>query len=859
MTVRNLGKHCIAIVCFERFKTNLMKGVIAILGLVACATAFQYYAPQNGRLQYGRQHQVFGDSLLSDVYNRFQGPYHNQLYQRRYRNQYQGNNVEDNQRDTRFYDSYYQDANDFYRRVFGEQTENQDKKYRSRYEVEDTTVYQGKNQEVEGQYQEHVKTNDKELLQKQKHVYQLLRFINNPIYDAEYERVNKDFDLEQYAKYYQPEAYKNFTYLWENQVFLPKGEIFSVFNDIHVTQVKALFKLFYTAKNYEIFHKTAIWARQHINEGMFLYTYSVAISHRPDTQEIILPAIYELYPQYFFSSEVMQKAYQYKMSHYNGEQRGQRGVYTIRSNYTGHYLNLNPEQSLAYYLEDVGISSVYYYINLHFPYWMDAEDMELNLKRGEIFYCMHQQLLARYYLERLSHGVGGIEYFNWDVPFETGYYPSLTYPNGLAFSERPNFANLQEYFSNYGQRWCFISKYGYGYTYVNTYEQRIREAIDLGYAYSTDGKKVDLYTPEGLNILANIVEGNTESTHPRYYGSYNNYARHLLGYSKQPLDNNKVAPSALEHFETSLRDPAFYNFFKKVTVLFNDYLTKLPAYTKKDLTYPGVKIEKFEVDPLVTFYDKFYADITNGLSVTPEEYQRDSDFRVQVEQYRLNNKNFNYRLYINSEKDTKATVKVFLGPKYDEHGRTIDLNENRVNFIELDHFVYDLKSGQNKIVRNSREFFWYIPDKTTYMDMYRKIMTSNDQEYTFPIDEVIYGFPQRYMLPRGSEGGLTFQMYVILYPYVTLTPQEVQTTQNKYSDYIDQKMTNLKSPETNELNNKVTQFWMVKRHRYSMNWPFDRAGEFENVFSVPNAYMKDVKIYHKVLRTDDTTSDDYIN
>lgn len=213
----------------------------------------------------------------------------------------------------------------------------------------------------------------------------------------------------------------------------------------------------------------------------------MAIVHREDTYGIVLPPIYEIYPYYFFSSEVIQKVHKYKQEFDGRAVQGQAGYkgYTIDANYSGYYLNLHPEQSLSYFTEDVGLNSFYYYYNIYYPFWLGGEDFDYrNDRRGEVYYFVYQQLLARYYLERLSNGFGEIKWFNWDVPFETGYYPSLRYPNGLEFPNRPNYARLSEYFYNYGQAWSFRGKYGYSYTLVQDYERRIRDAIDRGFIYA---------------------------------------------------------------------------------------------------------------------------------------------------------------------------------------------------------------------------------------------------------------------------------------------------------------------------------------------------------------------------------------
>lgn len=79
-------------------------------------------------------------------------------------------------------------------------------------------------------------------------------------------------------------------------------------------QAIALFDLFYYAKDFDTFYKTACVARHWVNEGLFLYSFSVAITHRDDCYGIVLPPIYEIYPYYFYSADTIQEAYKYVFS-----------------------------------------------------------------------------------------------------------------------------------------------------------------------------------------------------------------------------------------------------------------------------------------------------------------------------------------------------------------------------------------------------------------------------------------------------------------------------------------------------------------------------------------------------------------
>jgi hypothetical protein len=50
-----------------------------------------------------------------------------------------------------------------------------------------------------------------------------------------------------------------------------------------------------------------------VNEKLFYYSMSVAIRHRPDTEDILLPPPYEVYPFLFVHSDVIEMAEKYRM------------------------------------------------------------------------------------------------------------------------------------------------------------------------------------------------------------------------------------------------------------------------------------------------------------------------------------------------------------------------------------------------------------------------------------------------------------------------------------------------------------------------------------------------------------------
>lgn len=173
---------------------------------------------------------------------------------------------------------------------------------------------------------------------------------------------------------------------------------------------------------------------------MFTYALITSLRHRPDMVGIEVPAIYEVNPYYFFHSEVIQKAHLYKMQGFYGTKKVE-GVYNtvIPANYTGWYMHTNMEQKVSYFTEDVGLNAWYYHFQSQFPSWMGGKEYDLYKdRRGELYLFHHQQLLARYYLERLSNDMGTIPEISYYEPLKTGYFPDMYYYNGVPFPARDN-------------------------------------------------------------------------------------------------------------------------------------------------------------------------------------------------------------------------------------------------------------------------------------------------------------------------------------------------------------------------------------------------------------------------------------
>ncbi|XP_017775586.1 PREDICTED: allergen Cr-PI-like [Nicrophorus vespilloides] len=653
------------------------------------------------------------------------------------------------------------------------------------------------------------KVADKVFLEKQKDILRLFQHVHQPTFFKDLVEVAKTFKFEgHWDQWSKPEYVKEFWQFYQEEDFLKQDEIFSVFHPEHLKQAIALFKVFYYAKDFATFYNSAVWARQHVNPGMFVYALSVAVFHCQHTEGIILPPIYEIFPHYFFTSEVITKAKQYKQ-HYWGTyehevEHKEKSGYAINADYTKH-----TEEWMSYFTEDIGMNAFYYYKNIFMPFWLDHECIRFDAtKRGEWFHYYHNQILARYYLERLSNGKGKIPTINYEEPTQFEYYPALAYFNGKPFPARPKNAKLN---LDVEETDSSLKHFSYCYTKVEDYERRIREAIDMGWVYTPEGKIIYLYTQEGFETLGKIVESDPESPHVRFYGYLQMVTRHLLGYSHHAL-----APSVLEHFETSMRDPMFYQFCKRMMYFFKKHQHHMGPYEKQHLFMHGVKVEDFQVEKLVTFFDQYFTDISNAVTVDEKEFQQKS-FEVYARQFRLNHKPYNYKIQVSSDKSVDALVKVFIGPKYDEFGHEVEMKHNYMNFFELDRFKYTLKSGKNVIERNSHENKFFNQEHFTFKTLYNQVekALTGGETFKYQLPQEYYTFPQRLMLPRGDVSGKTFQFFVVVSQYE-------QPKSDAFCHFL------------------------VDTH-YSMSYPLDRPIEFESEFWVPNFFSKDVKVYHEQL------------
>ncbi|XP_059052734.1 basic juvenile hormone-suppressible protein 2-like [Achroia grisella] len=674
-----------------------------------------------------------------------------------------------------------------------------------------------------------------DIKQREVMILKLLNHVTEPVMYKEIQDIGVNFKLEENVELFtKTDVVKRFVNLVKVGL-LPRGEVFTLSAVRQMDEVITAFHVLYYAKDFATFIKTASWMRLNVNEGMFVYALTIAVRHRLDCKGIILPPPYEIYPYFFVRGDVIQKSYLLKMkkgllddnlSEHYGIKKTDKNIYIIDENMYDTRVFLNSEDKLRYFTEDIDLNTYYYYFHVDYPFWMKDDVMNKvnKVRRFELTIYIYQQILARYNLERLANGLPTVKPLVLDEPIEKGYWPWLVLHNGVQMPMRMNNVDFitEDTIDNL--------------VLVETYETMIKEAIIKGFII-IDGIRLDLTKPEDIENLGRLIYSNIQTRgvtnlNMVKYPAYEYLLlimKSVLGLNSNVPDGLFVSTTVLEHYETALRDPVFYQLQKRLLDIVILFKLRLPSYTKEELGFPGVRVENVVVDKLVTYFDDYLMDVTNVVKLTEEELKKStSDVKLMVRKQRLNHQPFKINIDVISDKTVDSVIRIFLGPKLDSFGRPIDINKNRLNFVEIDSFLYKLTTGKNTIVRNSVDMHNLVSDRIMTHDIWKKIesMTNYEDLIVKDLRNFQTGFPTRLVLPRGRIGGMDVILYIIVSPL-------------KIIDNI-----NINVLDVNRKNLVVDFRSTVLLDKMPLGFPFDRPIEPVK-FLASNMKFMDVTIFHK--------------
>lgn len=466
-------------------------------------------------------------------------------------------------------------------------------------------------------------------------------------------------------------------------VTLKKRGTFTLFSQSHRDMVSKIMSLILEKESLEEIMALGAFLKDRLHPNQFQFAYQVALKHHPLTKDLPLPSVVEQFPEMFIDPIT----FPVLREETSVVDPNNRVIIELPVNFTAS--NLEDEQRLAYFREDIGT-------NMHHWHWHMVYPMEGPLqvvnkdRRGELFYYMHGQLIARYESERLSNGMPlTLPYSNFREPIKEGYYPKLIRNVSMrGYAARAPNTTPKDVNRPADGVVIAIDQF-------NAWLDNIIMAIDAGFAIAQDGSQVPLDNERGIDILGNMIESSVISVNRDLYGDWHNSGHFIFAYSHDPDGRYLEDVGAMGDVTTAMRDPVFYRFHKHVDNILDRHKGLLPKYNRAQLSYEpihihgvGCQIPKDNAVPnvLLTFWQRSQVDLSGGLDFA-------ADGRALVSFIHLQHANFDYIIDVsnNSERELMGTCRIFLAPKCDENGRQFHYNELRKLMIELDKFTVTCK------------------------------------------------------------------------------------------------------------------------------------------------------------------------
>ncbi|XP_071532770.1 pseudohemocyanin-1-like [Panulirus ornatus] len=641
------------------------------------------------------------------------------------------------------------------------------------------------------------------LAQRQRDINYLLYKVFEPLRDERLKALADTFDPEADVSRYADGGAAVHKLMGELRAerLQKKGRVVTALTTRDREEALMLFEVFMQCQDWDTAVANAAYFRERMNEGEFIYAGYAAAKHSPLGEHLVLPPVYEIVPHFFIDSRVMMDAYKAKMT--GTPAMIKMGFRTTKK---------NPEQKVAYFAEDIGLSS--HYVNWHMEYpfwWKDTYGRHIE-RKGEIFFWIHHQLTNRFDAERISNHLKISEPIREDKPLKEGYAPQISYKNGVAFPSRPDDVMLVDV-----DGLPMIRE-------LVQLESRIRDAIDHGYIIGKDGSIIDIRNERGVAILGDVIESSLYSPNPEYYGSLNNMAHKVIARQADPHGKYGMPPNVMEHYMGATRDPSFYKLHKRIDNLFRKHKDSLPPYTKEELVLPGVAISNIAIDgPLETYLEDYEIILPNLF-----EDRAEAEVEIKAMMPRLRHKDFSVNIDIvnNNEAEVLATVRIMAWPLRDANGAELSFDEGRWHAIELDKSWKKLAPGENHIVRKSAEASVTVPDvpsMKTLMAMTEEALAGGTELHLEQFESAT-GLPNRLLIPKGNEAGVEFMLVVAVTDGAADAAIEGLPTMTKY----------------HHLGVKG-----VSPDRKPLGYPLDRRVPDERVFrEIPNFKEAIVKVYN---------------
>jgi hypothetical protein len=570
---------------------------------------------------------------------------------------------------------------------------------------------------------------------------------------------------------------------------------FSLFVKKHKEIAGQLVKLFMDQPDFDSFVAVAAYTKDRVNPYLFQYALAVATAHRPDSKETKVPSVVQVFPDQFVDPGVFRKVRE------EGTLVAQenRQPVTIPVNFTAS--DREPEQRVAYFREDIGVNSHHWHWHLVYPGSGERSVVQKD-RRGELFYYMHSQIIARYNVERFAANLARVQPLNnLRERIPEGYFPKIIRStNNRAYPPRASQTTLKDI--NREETTVEVAD-------LERWRDRIFEAIAQGFVLDTSGQQIALSEERGIDLLGDIIENSDLSVNPQLYGSLHNEGHNSISFVHDPDSRHIEEYGVMGDVTTAMRDPIFYRWHSFIDQVFVRHKLTLPVYTDDQLDFSGVSIQNIQINLsrgnsppniLLTYWQRSQVDLAAGLDFGPKG-------NVFAQFTHLQHAPFSYRINVNNNgANRRGTCRIFIAPKVDERGTALPFAQQRVLMIELDKFSVNLTPGSNMIVRRSDDSSVTIPFERTF----RAVGQANQPTDANELKRFQFcgcGWPQHMLLPKGKPEGMQFDLFVLISDFTN------DTVNQEYNE--------------NENCNDAASFCglrdMLYPDRRAMGYPFDRT------------------------------------
>ncbi|KAH8267675.1 hypothetical protein KR026_002552, partial [Drosophila bipectinata] len=633
-------------------------------------------------------------------------------------------------------------------------------------------------------------------LEKEQFLIEILHHVHEPLMNDQWRLLGEQLvtDKEQYVIF--NDRMTAFLEAFSMGKLLDQKAYYNPLYEDHYQQTLGLYNFFYNTRDWYTLWQNICWARLHMNPGLFVQALTQVLLKRDDYQPLIMPKIYELWPESFLDMQTVREARNFNFANWiregnmtdfkevhplemeplevDGDLRNTPEWLKAMAGVTIFRMKQRPSgNKLGYLVEDVDWLAYWYYLNTGINLVEDKSD-----QLQEWWYYQLGQILARYKLER----------YGQKLPYER-----LQLIKDERNSQLISWQNLR--FSPENQKTTNDIN-----DYLERLESMVNEAITSQSHLLKNGTFID------LSIDNNWLIGLKE----------------LFPYEWTQFQMDTAnQPQLLLDLRTALRSENFYYYADRLLQLYRWYRGHFQPSIERTFIPTNLKIDDVKVSPLITFDQPVDIDLSNLLHTRHFHFggQFLWPFTLQQRQFRLQQKDFSYTLQVSSN-ITKSTIfRIYLTIP---EGKSI----NRQPFYLLDSFLTMIYQGDNRITRNSLDFKGFVGDHISLTELNQFVKLAQNEEFDFPlnISTANCGFPRRLILPRGGLGNpLKMRLFIVATSY------------------------DFKAQQGNELNCDFSK-GISRWDELPLGYPFERYLEgdhqAEEVFG-SHVLWKDVEIWHE--------------